>query len=333
MYGYQFVQWLLFFYLYCFLGWVWETSYVSVKNKKFVNRGFMHGPYLPIYGFGAIAVLFITIPVKQNIWLIFLFGMIGATVLEYFTGVAMERLFHVRYWDYSNQRWNLNGHICVKSSIAWGVFSIGLLRGLHRGVEALVLVLPYVVVETSTFLITVVMAVDFTQSFHEAMDLKELLANLTESNEEIRKIRKRLDVIIAVADSERKELVQKASESKHAFEVKLNQAVNSKKLVKYNKNLAMKREEKVHMLNSLSEHLTACMESIKTTFVKEAHEQEKLRAELEEFKESILRQKSRILSRSEKVYTRALGVLRRNPSAVSKRYEEALKEVKKLDEK
>ena len=222
-------------------------------------------------------------------------------------------------------------YLCEKLDCLGGI--LHRLRGLHRGVEALVLVLPYVVVETSTFLITVVMAVDFTQSFHEAMDLKELLANLTESNEEIRKIRKRLDVIIAVADSERKELVQKASESKHAFEVKLNQAVNSKKLVKYNKNLAMKREEKVHMLNSLSEHLTACMESIKTTFVKEAHEQEKLRAELEEFKESILRQKSRILSRSEKVYTRALGVLRRNPSAVSKRYEEALKEVKKLDEK
>ena len=95
----------------------------------------------------------------------------------------------------------------------------------------------------------------------------------------------------------------------------------------------MKREEKVHMLNSLSDRLTVYMDSIKTTFVKEGHEQEKLRAELEEFKESILRQKSHLLNRSEKVYTRALGVLRRNPSAASKRYEEALKEVKKLDEK
>ena len=92
-------QWVMFFYIYCFLGWVWESAYVSVIKHRFVNRGFLKGPFLPLYGSGAICILVVTIPVRGNIPLMFLIGMVSATVLEYVTGVVMERLFRVRYWD------------------------------------------------------------------------------------------------------------------------------------------------------------------------------------------------------------------------------------------
>lgn len=95
---------------------------MSVLKARWVNRGFMRGPFLPIYGSGAIVVLVFTLPFRTNAVRVFFAGMISATILEYFTGVAMEKLFHVRYWDYSNQRFNLNGHICVTSSLAWGLF-------------------------------------------------------------------------------------------------------------------------------------------------------------------------------------------------------------------
>ncbi len=95
MYTYSTMQWILFFYIYCFIGWIWETSYVSIRTKHFTNRGFMHGPFLPIYGTGAIVILLATIPVKSIIPLVFLFGMIAATLLEFFTGAAMLKLFHV----------------------------------------------------------------------------------------------------------------------------------------------------------------------------------------------------------------------------------------------
>ena len=94
-------QWMLFFYIYCFLGWLWESTYVSVRRREWVNRGFMHGPFLPIYGSGAIVILFTTLAFRENLWMIYLLGMISATILEYFTGAAMEKLFHVRYWDYT----------------------------------------------------------------------------------------------------------------------------------------------------------------------------------------------------------------------------------------
>ena len=110
---YTLAQWFLFFYFYCFCGWVWESCYVSILKRHWVNRGFLHGPLLPIYGFGAITVLIATMPVRDNVVLVYVMGMIGATILEYFTGALMESLFHVRYWDYSSHRFNLNGHICL----------------------------------------------------------------------------------------------------------------------------------------------------------------------------------------------------------------------------
>lgn len=105
-YNYTLVDWLLFFYIYCFIGWCIESTFVSVKQKKFVNRGFMRGPFLPLYGSGAVLMLYVSIPVRNNLLMTFLAGCIAATILEYVTGVAMEALFKVRYWDYSDQSFN-----------------------------------------------------------------------------------------------------------------------------------------------------------------------------------------------------------------------------------
>ena len=135
MHVYTAGQWALLFYFYCLCGWVWESCYVSACQRRWVNRGFLHGPLLPIYGSGAIIILFAVIPVEDNLYLVWLFGMIAATALEYATGAAMERLFKVRYWDYSKQKFNLNGHICLTSSIAWGFFSILLVRFIHPPVD------------------------------------------------------------------------------------------------------------------------------------------------------------------------------------------------------
>ena len=113
-------QWVLLFFFYCFCGWVWESCYVSSCQRRWVNRGFLHGPLLPIYGSGAIMILFVTLPAERFPALVWLLGLLAATALEYVTGAVMERLFRVRYWDYSKHRFNLNGHICLSSSIAWG---------------------------------------------------------------------------------------------------------------------------------------------------------------------------------------------------------------------
>lgn len=202
---YIFSTWLFFFYFYCFLGWVWETCYVSVLKAKWVNRGFMRGPFLPIYGSGAIVVLVFTLPFRTNPGLVFVVGMVSATILEYFTGAAMERLFHVRYWDYSNQRLNLNGHICVTSSLAWGAFSVILTLYGHTPVERLASRMSTNVLEVIVFVLTVYISIDMAESVREAVNLKEVLLSLEENNEDFRRLQKHIEVASAFYGGELKE--------------------------------------------------------------------------------------------------------------------------------
>ena len=167
-------QWLIFFFIYCFLGWVWECCYVSVRKRKWVNRGFLHGPFLPIYGSGAIVILISTIAVKDIVPLVFLFGMVSSTILEFCTGCCMEKLFGVRYWDYSNLPLNFKGHICFFISLAWGAFSILLVCVIHKPIEAVVLMIPKTIADIIAVLFTSVL---FTFQF------KKALAQIRNSND------------------------------------------------------------------------------------------------------------------------------------------------------
>lgn len=227
MYSYHLAQWLLFFYFYSFCGWVWESCFVSVKERHWINRGFMHGPHLPIYGTGAVVILFLTLPVRGNYVLIYILGMTGATILEYVTGVAMERLFHMRYWDYSEKPLNFQGHICLFSSLGWGFFSVLLVEWVHKPVESLIFSIPNTLVDVGAFVITAVFVADLTQSFNEAMDLREILAKMTENKERLRELEKRLerrmDVVAAVLDDDWHQLQEKTTARLHALEERMKE--------------------------------------------------------------------------------------------------------------
>ena len=175
MYSYTFRQWLSFFYLYCIFGWCFESAYVSLKQLRPVNRGFLKGPWLPLYGSGAVLVLLITMPFEQHPVAVYIAGLIGATLLELVTGEAMVRLFKVRYWDYSNQRFQYKGHICLSSSIVWGFFSVMMVYVVQPQVERFVFWFNSEFVSVMTFLITVCMVYDFAGAFRKAMDLRNLL--------------------------------------------------------------------------------------------------------------------------------------------------------------
>ncbi len=316
MYTYNTTEWFLFFYLYCFIGWVWESCYVSVKKRKWVNRGFMHGPFLPIYGFGAIVVLLFTIPVKSNIFLVFLFGMIGATILEYCTGTCMEKLFHVRYWDYSNQPLNLNGHICLGVSLAWGGFSILLIRCIHAPIEKLILGIPATAADILAFALTIVVVVDFTESFNEAMDLKTTLVKLSESNKQIQKIQKRLDAIVMTAEEDYRDYREKKE-----IKDEINKKRKLSKKEAFQSNLEKIRQKRENQLQELSLKINNYLKS------KDAETEE---AKL--FIEQIKREEKNMQARTDKQYLRSVRLLRRNPGSVSKKYMEALREIQKLTE-
>lgn len=202
MYHYSIMQWLFFFYFYCFFGWVFESTYVSIKSRKLVNRGFMRGPFLPIYGSGAIMMLVVSMPFQNHLLLTYLAGCVGATLLELITGEVMEALFKVRYWDYSNQRFNYKGHICLSSTLAWGFLTIFMTGFLHKRVDHLVSALPYTVMAVITTVVSVLIIVDFTLSFKAAMELRDILVGLEKAKAEMERIQKRLDVLVAVASDE-----------------------------------------------------------------------------------------------------------------------------------
>ena len=191
MYHYTFIQWLFFFYFYCFFGWIFESTYVSICKRKFVNRGFMRGPFLPIYGSGAIMMLVVSMPFQDNLILTYLAGCVGATVLELVTGLTMEALFKVRYWDYSNQKFNYKGVICLSSTLAWGFLTLFMTQFLHKIVEALVFRIPAMVINIVTVVLSVGILIDFTLSFKAALDLRSVLVGLEKVREEMERIQKR----------------------------------------------------------------------------------------------------------------------------------------------
>ena len=203
MFHYRMVQWLFFFYTYCFLGWCFESAFVSIRTHKLVNRGFMRGPFLPIYGSGAIMMYVVSMPFQDNIVLTYLAGCVGATALEYITGVLMESLFHIRYWDYSDKKFNFQGHICLSSTLAWGFFTILMTRVIHRPIEQFVLGIPAVILNYATFFLTIYIVADFALSFKAALDLRNILAKMQKAREELERMQKRLDVIIAFNNEEK----------------------------------------------------------------------------------------------------------------------------------
>lgn len=306
-YQYTFIQWLLFFFIYCFLGWVWESCYVSIKKREWINRGFLHGPMLPIYGSGAIIVLLCTIGVRDQVILIFIFGMTGATILEYVTGACMERLFRVRYWDYSHMPLNLKGYICLPVSLGWGVFSVLLVRVIHVPIENLVLQIPERIAEVVSVVCSSAFAVDFTMSFSEAMDLRDMLIRLSDSNEKIQRLQKRLEVVSAFAEDGLMQYQMKREERKMSRKEFLEGMIERQR--------ENRRMMLVELIDRVNESIDAGLEK---------------REELQKIKTQIEQEFKNIGSLTNRAARRSARLLHRNPNTVSKRYAEALKQVQEM---
>ncbi|MFR5772092.1 MAG: putative ABC transporter permease [Lachnospirales bacterium] len=205
MYHYSLLQWMLFFYIYCFFGWIIESTYVSVCTGNWVNRGFMRGPVIPIYGTGAIIILFAVIPFRTSPILVFILGTIAASVLEFVTGFVMERIYKVRYWDYSDKPFNLCGYICLFNSLCWGVLSILLIYLVHSWVEKGVLFLNDMVLLSIDSGISSLFIVDLFNSSTTAVELKKMLANSQKLKDDLMNVHnKMIEFNTAIANGKEK---------------------------------------------------------------------------------------------------------------------------------
>ena len=138
----MFYHLLWFFFVYAFLGWCSEVGYAATKTGKFVNRGFLNGPWCPVYGFGVVIVLGCLEPLSGNLPLLFLGSVALTSALEWLTGFALEKLFHQRWWDYSDEPFNLTGYICLRFSLMWGFACLFVVKLLHPTVVLAVDLLP-----------------------------------------------------------------------------------------------------------------------------------------------------------------------------------------------
>ncbi|MCI8417504.1 MAG: hypothetical protein HFI33_08450 [Lachnospiraceae bacterium] len=179
---YHIVSW---FWIYSFLGWVWESSYVSAKEHRLVNRGFVAGPVCTIYGCGAVAVYLLLKPVAGNMLLLYAGGVVVPTILEYLTAVVMEQIFHTSWWDYSHQKWNLQGRICLGASLGWGVLSVVLFHVFHPVVSFLTELYSVATGKVLVILVTIVYGADFIASFAGAMEISQRLQHMEAVMEEL----------------------------------------------------------------------------------------------------------------------------------------------------
>ena len=203
MIPYSPLQLLFFFFTYCFFGWIIESTWVSLHQKRLVNRGFLRGPFIPIYGCGAMTLVLVGTPLMKWPVAVFFGGMISASILEYVTGAAMEAIFKVRYWDYSDKPLNLNGHICLFTSVCWGGLSLAVDYVIHKPIVALTNHMTYKELVLIVTVVSVYFVVDCTLSFKAAFDLRAIIIKMEKAKEELRLMQKRLDVILAFADADK----------------------------------------------------------------------------------------------------------------------------------
>ena len=369
MYEYTWYQWLTFFFIYCFFGWIFESTYVSAKTGHFVNRGFLRLPLLPLYGTGAVMMLWVSLPVKDNLFLVYLAGVIAATILEYVTGWGMEKLFKMKYWDYSNQRFNVKGYICLSSSIAWGFLTIFLTEVVHRPIEHYVLGLPVMGNIIFVLITSLLFAADTAESVKTALDLAKVLDAMTDMRAELDDIQVQMALLKAetserVAEA-REEAAARLSRMKsgaavHAAALKDDTAERLNELVENTmekmsgfvegtaekmgglvENTAEKVARTAERLSELTEDAAARVSGTlaqRAEGSRPAIQRDELnKSAVQDRKDKLAALSQRLVSITEKRHMLSThmdfyqrGILKGNPTASSSRFAEALKELREI---
>ncbi|WRS27744.1 putative ABC transporter permease [Oscillospiraceae bacterium MB08-C2-2] len=177
---FSFSQLVLYLAAYSVIGWICETIYCSVGQRKFINRGFLNGPYCPIYGVGGVIILAVTQPFAPWPPLVFAAAMVAASILEYFTSWLMEEMFQIRWWDYSHMRFNLRGRICLLNSLLFGGMGLAAVYLLHPLASGLIGKIPSDIQRVVASLVVVVFLWDLLVTLNGLLGLSQSMKKLRE---------------------------------------------------------------------------------------------------------------------------------------------------------
>lgn len=191
--SYNVYQLLWIFFVYSFIGWCGEAAMAAVHRHKFVNRGFVSGPICPVYGAGAAAVAVFLPELKDQLFFLFLGGMIVTTFVEYLTGRILELIFHRKWWDYSDQRFNLDGYVCLKNSVVWGICSVLMICFFDPLLCRLLVLIPRLAGDILLWILGVLLVIDAVGSGVAVLGLKKKQSRITQITEELHKTSKLLE--------------------------------------------------------------------------------------------------------------------------------------------
>lgn len=265
------------FFIYAFLGWVSEVIFAACKTGKFVNRGFLLGPICPIYGFGVLTVLSLLEPVKGIPPLAFVLSVIITSALELLTGAVLQAVFHERFWDYSDEKFNIGGYICLSFSLVWGFACMAVLYIVHPMIFAILKKIPHVVGIPVLCVLLATVLTDATLTVFHALKLDKRMRAIDEMSEKLENLSCHLGEGIS-----EKALVIKAKTETNAQQFREKAEIGAAQLKERAEQLKLDREnlklmkEKYHKLTSgrniIHEHLFNSFSHLSEGKYKKAYE-------------------------------------------------------------
>ena len=205
----NFEYYLTYFFIYAFIGWILEVSFKAMRRGVFVNSGFLNGPYCPVYGFGAVAVLcFLSLLDSSNKIVLLIASMFIASLIELITGFALEKLFHMKWWDYSDKVLNIGGYICLEFSLIWAALCFILYEAIH----------PLIVQLVSQFSIRFLLGFDLIFALVLFVDLLATVNMILGVNKKFREIEKSSARIRQVSDKIGERVAERSLELKERKE-------------------------------------------------------------------------------------------------------------------
>lgn len=209
----EIIKIIFYFFLYSFLGWAMESAYLSFGQRRLINTGFLYGPFCPIYGFGAVVLYVLLIRLKGNPILIFIVGFLVLSVWEYFVGFLLEKLFKTKYWDYSENKFNINGRVCLLNSIYWGFLSVFFIEIWN----------PLVEVQIQKVSMDVILYIDIILCAYLILDM--IVSSIKATN-----LTKRIKKIIQIGDNLKEKLDELKKTSSEKQKVALQNMIDDLKL-------------------------------------------------------------------------------------------------------
>ncbi len=174
----------LLFFTYSFLGWLMEVINALIVEKKFINRGFLVGPYCPIYGTGVILITLLLKKYYDDIIATFIFSILICGILEYLTSYILEKIFNLRWWDYSDRKFNINGRICLSNLFIFGILGCTILYILNPFFIDLLSQIPEIVLNIICIILAICFVVDIGISSNVIVNLKKISNNVRKDNTE-----------------------------------------------------------------------------------------------------------------------------------------------------